>query len=217
MIRDAKTNATVHSSKSVLRDALANELRAFSTLWEQRLKEFDAQAAQAVEEQRIASAKHVEAQEDIMRSQLVQRKPHFSKHVIRAREALESLIATKHFGDADLVQKTLEQQEAKELAQFHDSISATFAQRTRLLHEAAVKAMAALKQRIDGSKRVLLAQRKMDFMTLLQRHEMKRSDLEDSERRKLSKKVRTLQKKIAVAASGGPLNLNEGLPDDDGL
>lgn len=217
LLKDIRSEPRTQQAMAELRQQLGSELTTFSQLWERRIAEFDSKASDALKQHKSRSAADLEAQEDVMRQELSRRRPHFSKYVMRAREALESLVNLQQYGEADVLQRALNAQEAKEQATFSDTLSSQLAHQTKLLHEAAAKTLAALQQRIRASRDQLLSQRKIDFMALLQKHDIRRTETVQREERAQKRTLRRLKQRIDRAAASAGTKQQRLLADDDVL
>lgn len=211
LLQSVKAPAAQSGPQREREDMMAQEMRTFSTLWEERLEQFEAQAATAMKAMKDSHQRQLDFETDILRNMLATQTPRYSKHVMRAREALHNLVTMKHYAEADIVQRQVDALERQENKKFADSVNEKHTLKTKRMQEAATKAENALELRTEIARNALLVQRKHDFFVLLQRNDIKRSEIAAAERRRQNGQVRMLQKKIDVASSGSSVQTMNAL------
>ncbi|KAJ9470160.1 hypothetical protein DIPPA_32756 [Diplonema papillatum] len=146
------------------------ELLTFTKLWEEKLEEYERQAKEIVAHVKNRQNSEYKEQEDIVKIQLMNKRPRFSKQVLQMREELERMVRQKKYLDAEAIKRNLKPLEEEEVKRFDEQLSVTFAKKTQLLKQQYRNEINALKQRIKLGREELLGQRKTDFERLLQRH-----------------------------------------------
>lgn len=165
---------TAHQANKDARERLAEEhkleIATFTRMWEDKLTEYDLNAEKVISEMK---AKHIEdyaRQEGILKVQIMNRRPRFSKTVMDLRDALERMIQQRQYLEAEELKQKLAAQERFELESFDDGLAGVFEKRTQTLKVQYVNEMRAVEQKIKMGREELLSQRKIDFERLLKRH-----------------------------------------------
>eukprot|EP01060_Flectonema_neradi_P017940 TRINITY_DN24770_c0_g1_i1.p1 TRINITY_DN24770_c0_g1~~TRINITY_DN24770_c0_g1_i1.p1 ORF type:complete len:281 (+),score=63.13 TRINITY_DN24770_c0_g1_i1:37-843(+) len=146
------------------------ELLTFTKLWEEKLDEYERQAKEIITHVKNRQNSEYKEQEDIVKIQLMNKRPRFSKTVLQLREELERMVRQKKYLDAEGIKRKLKPLEEEEVKRFDEQLSVSFSKKTQLLKQQYRSEISALKQRIKLGREELLGQRKADFERLLQRH-----------------------------------------------
>lgn len=147
-----------------------HELLTFSRMWEEKLAEYDRHANSVLGEVKLRHVQDYTQQEGMLKVQLMNKRPHFSRKVIDLRDQLEKAIALRNYLDAEEVKKKLAALEEYELALFDDSLATTFEKRTQVLKGAYGNELHAVEHKIKIGREELLTQRRIDFERLVARH-----------------------------------------------
>lgn len=146
------------------------ELLTFTKLWEEKLEEYERQAREIIVHVKNRQNSEYKEQEDIIKIQLMNKRPRFCKEVLQLRAELERMVRQKKYLEAEDIKRRLKPLEQEEVKRFDEQLSVTFAKKTQLLKQQYRNEINALKQRIKLGREELLGQRKADFERLLQRH-----------------------------------------------
>lgn len=165
MSRQANTNA-----KTRLADEHRMELITFSRMWEDKLADYDDHARMVLDEVKMKHADDYRQQEGILKVQLMNRRPRFSKSIIDLRSAMERAVQQRKYLEAEEIKKKLVVMEQYEIDTFDSALAQTFTKKTQTLKQQYVNEMSAVEQKVKMGRDELLAQRKIDFEKLLRRH-----------------------------------------------
>lgn len=174
-------------AKSRLAEEHRLELLTFSRMWEEKLAEFGHHAQSVLNEVKMRHVQDYTQQEGILKVQLMNRRPHFSRAVIELRNQLERTIAQRKYLEAEEIKKKLAQQEQMELASFDDSLAVTFEKKTVALKSQYINELRAVEQKVKVGREELLTQRKIDFERLLARHSNIIKDLDQETKLHIAK------------------------------
>eukprot|EP01063_Lacrimia_lanifica_P015211 TRINITY_DN22024_c0_g1_i1.p1 TRINITY_DN22024_c0_g1~~TRINITY_DN22024_c0_g1_i1.p1 ORF type:complete len:268 (+),score=154.94 TRINITY_DN22024_c0_g1_i1:90-893(+) len=163
------------------------ELLTFTKLWEEKLEEYERQAKEVIAHVKNRQNSEYKEQEDIVKIQLMNKRPRFSKNVLQMREELERMVRQKKYLEAESIKRNLKPLEDEEVKRFDEQLSITFSKKTQLLKQQYRNEINALKQRIKLGREELLAQRKADFERLLQRHANVSKELDQKTRLHISR------------------------------
>ena len=163
------------------------ELLTFTKLWEEKLEEYERQAKAIITHVKNRQNSEYKEQEDIIKIQLMNKRPRFSKQVLKMREELERMVRQKKYLDAENIKRNLKPLEDEEIKRFDEQLSLSFAKKTQLLKQQYRNEINALKQRIKLGREELLSQRKADFERLLQRHANVSKELDQKTRLHVSR------------------------------
>ena len=169
-----KIETTAHQANLDAKERLAEEHRleiaTFSRMWEDKLLEYDSNADAVIAEMKQRHIADYEKQEGILKVQLMNRRPRFSKTVMELRDALERMIQQRQYLEAEDLKQKLSAQEQYELEAFDDSLATQFEKRTRSMKQQYLNETRAVDQKVKMGREELLTQRKVDFERLLKRH-----------------------------------------------
>ena len=169
-----KIEATAHQSNLDAKERIANEhqleIATFSRMWEDKLQEYDATVEVAVHEMKGRHIEDYAKQEGILKVQLMNRRPRFSKTVMDLRDALERMIQQRKYLEAEDLKQKLAAQERFELESFDDGLATMFEKRTQTMKSQYINEKRAVEQKAKMGREELLSQRRIDFDRLLKRH-----------------------------------------------
>lgn len=165
-IASASADQVVKATREKYRTTMFN----FTTMWEEKIQDYEVKAQQAVEDLQRRQQQRFEEEENAMRNELAQRKPRYSVATFRKREEFDLLLHNKYYKEADRLQRELQAQERRDEQRIEESLNQTLAARTKILRAQQEKSMESLKQRIAMGRDDLIAQRRGDYYLLLQKH-----------------------------------------------
>eukprot|EP01059_Diplonema_ambulator_P003282 TRINITY_DN12968_c0_g1_i1.p1 TRINITY_DN12968_c0_g1~~TRINITY_DN12968_c0_g1_i1.p1 ORF type:complete len:267 (+),score=85.87 TRINITY_DN12968_c0_g1_i1:117-917(+) len=172
------------------------EMLTFTKMWEEKLEEYERQAKEIITHVKNRQNSEYKEQEDIIKIQLMNKRPRFSKQVLQMREELERMVRQKEYLNAENIKRNLQPIEEEEVKRFDEQLSNTFAKKTELLKKQYRNEINALKQRIKLGREELLAHRKQDFERLLQRHANVSKELDQKTRLHISRTREYVQKQM---------------------
>eukprot|EP01064_Diplonema_japonicum_P005247 TRINITY_DN1353_c0_g1_i1.p1 TRINITY_DN1353_c0_g1~~TRINITY_DN1353_c0_g1_i1.p1 ORF type:complete len:286 (+),score=91.08 TRINITY_DN1353_c0_g1_i1:60-860(+) len=172
------------------------EMLTFTKMWEEKLEEYERQAKEIITHVKNRQNSEYKEQEDIIKIQLMNKRPRFSKQVLQMREELERMVRQKEYLNAENIKRNLLPVEEEEVKRFDEQLSNTFAKKTELLKKQYRNEINALKQRIKLGREELLAHRKQDFERLLQRHANVSKELDQKTRLHISRTREYVQKQM---------------------
>jgi hypothetical protein len=213
-VRELERQSTTDGAKELLREQQRGQVLQFTTLWEERLQDFEGKAEDAIARLKGRHQREYDEREDILREALANQRPHFSNKVVHGRREVARLVAGEQYAIAHRAQAVLEELEAGEAQRFEEMLSTKFARQTKKLKQQCATEVAALKQRVGGERDQLSAQRRENFQTLLTRHMNEATAAQQRARLLLNKKRRVLEKKInsmsvGAAAAMVPVSLTD--------
>jgi hypothetical protein len=164
------------------RDKYQHAMFRFTTMWEEKMQDFEAKAKEAVESLQRRHQQRFEEEENVIRNELASKKPRYSVATFRKREEYEVLLHSKHYREADRLHRELMAQERKDEQRIEEGLNHTLAIRTKNLRSQQEKAMESFKQRISTARDGLIAQRRQDYYLLLQKHANESGETSQRER-----------------------------------
>ena len=165
-----KSHQANSDAKVVLAEKHKAELLTFTRMWEDKLRDYDGQAARIVEEIKLKHTQDYRGQEGILKVQLMNKRPRFSRAVIELRSQMERCVQQRNYLEAEELKKKLVVLEQHEVESFDDSLAVTFEKRTRTLKTQYVNELKAVEQKIAVGREELLTARKIEFEKLVRRH-----------------------------------------------
>lgn len=157
-------------TKARLKEEHKLELLTFSRMWEEKIAQYDQNADQLVAELKGRHTRDFHEQEGILKVQLMNKRPRFSKKVMDLRAFLERCVQQRNYLEAEEIKKKLEVQEQYEIALFDEQLAVTFEKRIAVLKTQYIGELSAVEQKIKLGREEILAQRQIDFERLLKRH-----------------------------------------------
>jgi hypothetical protein len=156
------------------------ELLTFSKMWEEKLHEYDQRASLLVHDMKKHHTEEYKSQEGMLKLQLMNKRPRFSKNIMDLRAFLQKLIALRNYIEAEDVKRKLAQLEEAELHMFDDNLAVQFEKKAQAMKGQFVNEINAVMQKIETGREELLAQRRIDFDRLVKRHanELRERDAE---------------------------------------
>lgn len=142
----------------------------FTQLWEDTFRDYERKAESAILELQAEHQRHLEEAEQLTRSELATKRPHYSRKVISKREELDRLISLRQYKEADRVRRDLVLLEESDEKRFEESLNTTLASKLKVFRQNQEKKMQALKKRISQGREELTLQRREDYGNLLLRH-----------------------------------------------
>jgi hypothetical protein len=164
------------------REKYRSAMFSFTIMWEEKMQDYEVKAREAVEDLQRRQQQRFEEEENAIRNELASRKPRYSVATFRKREEFDLLLHSKHYREADRLQRELQAQERKDEQRIEESLNHTLATRTKNLRAQQEKAMESLKQRIAMGRDDLIAQRRQDYYLLLQKHANESGEMAQRER-----------------------------------
>ncbi|RNF06302.1 trichoplein, keratin filament binding protein [Trypanosoma rangeli] len=146
------------------------ELLTFHDMWETKLKDYDEKARRLRRELERQHATEMQSQEELIRLELMERRPRPSKALVELRDDLKKYVHQRMYMDAERAQKTIADREAHELQEFEAYIERKFQDRVRAVSERLQLGQVAVEKRLAMNREELLIQRRNDFETLLRKH-----------------------------------------------
>lgn len=174
------------------------KLFEFTKLWETTMNDYDAKAERLLRETQQRHDQRFEEEEELLRSELGTRRPHFSRTVIDLRELLQRKVRLQDYREAEMIKRELEQLEAQEIMFFDEALSAKFAAKTKTLKAKFAAEIAALKQRIRTGREELLSQRRLNYANLVQRHANSVMEAQQKTRTEVAKEQKALERQVAA-------------------
>jgi hypothetical protein len=168
---EKKSHQANVDTKVALAEEHKQELLTFSRLWEDKIRDFDDQAARVLDDLKRKHAEDYKAQEGILKVQLMNKRPRFSRAVVDLRNHMERCVAQRDYLGAEEAKKQLVRMEEHELAAFDDSLAATFDKRCAVLKTQYVNELRAVEQKIAVGREELLSARSVEFDKMSRRHE----------------------------------------------
>ncbi|PWV13995.1 hypothetical protein C3747_40g141 [Trypanosoma cruzi] len=146
------------------------ELLTFHDMWENKLKEYDEKAGQLTQEMNRQHAMELQLQEEVIRVELMKRRPRPSKTLVELRDNLRTYVQRRMYMDADRAKKAIHHRESEELREFEADIEKKFQDRLQVASERLRLGRAAVEQRLVVNREELLAQRRDEFSKLVKKH-----------------------------------------------
>lgn len=174
------------------------QMLAFTQVWEHALRQFDAQADEAIASMRARHAREFEEEEELLRTELASQRPHFSRRVIQLRENLERQLQLQQYREADKLKRELTVAEEDERRLFEENLSIRFSARTRDIKRHQQLELIAFRQRVSSGRDELLVQRRADHDTIVQRQANAVAAAEQRTRTTASVATKALQRQLDV-------------------
>jgi arsenate reductase-like glutaredoxin family protein len=172
------------------------ELLNFSRMWEDKLNEFERQAEAVLGEVMERHRMDYADQEGILKVQLMNKRPRFSRDVIQLRALMERCVTQRKYLEAEDLRKKLIALEQREIDEFDDNLAHTFEKRTRAMKQQYTNERKAVEQKIKLGREELLSQRKIDFERLLRRHENAFRELDQETKLSIAKTHKYVERQV---------------------
>lgn len=188
-------------ARAALADSQQLELLTFTRVWEEKLAEFDQKASAAVMALKETHMSDYANQEGMLRLQLLNRRPRFSRTVVDLRAQLEKYVQLRRYLEAEELKRRLAEAEASELALFDAELSATFERRAQGLKKQYINELRAVEQKIRMGRDELECQQKADFERLVKSHANAVKELDSDTKLQIAKTRRVLERQVTVLAN----------------
>lgn len=193
---EKKSHQANVDTKVALAEDHKQELLTFSRLWEDKLRDFDDQADRVLMDLKAKHAEDYRGQEGILKVQLMNKRPRFSRQVVELRTHMERCVSQRDYLGAEEAKKQLVRLEQFEVAAFDDSLAATFDRRTASLKQQYVNEMRAVEQKIAVGREELLAARAVEFDKMTRRHDNVFRELDTETKLHISKTRQYIQRQV---------------------
>jgi hypothetical protein len=193
---EQKSHQANVDSKTRVAETHEAELLTFTRIWEDKLRDYDQQSGVILDELKVKHTMDYQGQEGILKVQLMNKRPRFSRAVMDLRNRMEHCVSQRNYLEAEVVKKKLVSQENMEVAAFDDSLAATFNKRTVVLKSQYVNELRAVEQKIGIGREELLTARKIEFDVMMRRHRNVCSELDQDTKLHISKTRQYIHRQV---------------------
>lgn len=183
-------------TKARLKEEHRLELLTFSRMWEEKLAQFNQNAELLVSEVKSRHTQDFREQEGILKVQLMNKRPRFSKRVMDLRALLERSVQQRQYLEAEDIKKKLEVQEQYEISLFDEQLAVTFEKRISVLKTQYIGELRAVEQKVKLGREEILTQRQIDFERLLKRHANVFKELDNETKLHIAKTRRYIHRQV---------------------
>lgn len=195
---EALSRVSNAENKAQIMDSQRLELLTFTRVWEEKMLEYDQKAASAVATLKQSHMSEYANQEGMLRLQLLNRRPRFSRSVVDLRDQLEKAVQLRKYLEAESLKNKLAELERRELQAFDESLSATFERKAQGLKKQYINELRVVEQKIKTGRDELECQQKADLERLLRSHANALKELDSETKVQIAKTRKVLERQVSV-------------------